>query len=267
MSDPATGAPLAEGEPVLLFDEKHRKYLLHLRADGVFSYHNGTLPHADIIGAGDGSTLKSSNGSPLIALRPRLTDYILKMKRGAQVVYPKELGAILMYADVFPGLAVLEAGTGSGALTMALARAVGPTGRVVSCERREDHARHGHKTIRKGLGGIPEWLDLRVGDVIDALPEVQPDRLILDMPEPWRIIPHAAEHLRPGGVACFYVPTVPQLEEIHRTLDEAGTFLDTETFEIMMRTWNISGRSVRPDHNMVAHTGFLTVTRRVTRSA
>ena len=142
------GRPFADGEPVLLFDEKHRKYLLHLRSDGVFSYHNGTLAHSELIGLADGATILSSNGSPLIAVRPRLADYILKMKRGAQVVYPKEIGAILMYADIHPGLTVLEAGTGSGALTMALTRAVGPTGRVVSVEVRDDHARIGRCAMR-----------------------------------------------------------------------------------------------------------------------
>lgn len=262
-SGAARGRPFAEGEPVLLFDEKHRRYLLHLRADGVFSYHNGTLPHTELIGAEDGATLASSNGAPLIAVRPRLADYILKMKRGAQVVYPKEIGAILMYADIFPGLTVLEAGTGSGALTMALARAVGPSGSVVSVEVRDDHARHGHKTITKGMVGVPEWLDLRVGDVVDVIEEVQPDRLVLDLPEPWQVIPAAASWLRPGGVICCYVPTVPQLQETHRALEAAGVFIDAETFEILLRTWNIKGRSVRPDHAMVGHTGFVTVARRI----
>ena len=260
------GRPFTEGEPVLLFDEKHRRYLLHLRADGTFSYHNGTLAHTDLIGLTDGSTILSSNGSPLIAVRPRLADYILKMKRGAQVVYPKEIGAILMYADIHPGLTVLEAGTGSGALTMALTRAVGPTGRVVSVEVREDHARHGRKTVEKGMVGVPDWLDLRVGDVADVIEEVAPERLVLDLPEPWQVIPPAAHHLRPGGVACFYVPTVPQLQETHRALDETGAFIDVETFEIMLRTWNIKGRSVRPDHSMVGHTGFLTTARRIAPS-
>ena len=266
LARPAAGRPLVEGEPVLLVDDKDRKYLLHLRADGMFKYHHGTLPHGDVIGALDGSTLHSSNGSPLIAMRPRLADYILKMKRGAQVVYPKDVGAILMYADIFPGLTVLEAGTGSGALTMALTRAVGPNGRVVSCELRDDHATHGHKTIRKGLGGIPDWLELRVADVVDVIAEVQPDRLVLDLPEPWAVIPVAADHLRSGGVACFYLPTVPQIQETHRALEETKSFIDIETFEILLRTWNIKGRSVRPDHTMVGHTGFLTVARRISSS-
>ena len=185
---PVLGQPLQEGDPVLLFDDKERKYLLHLRADGVFQYHHGSLSHSVLIGATDGSRHLSSNGSPLIAIRPRMVDYVLKMKRGAQVVYPKDTGAILMYADIYPGLTVLEAGTGSGALTMALTRAVGPTGRVVSCDIRQDHAKHSHKTIAKGLGGIPDWLDLRVADVADVFADVRPDRLVLDVPEPWTVI-------------------------------------------------------------------------------
>ena len=257
------GSRLAEGDPVLLFDEKHRKYLLHLRADGVFSYHNGTLAHAALIGAHDGVTVYSSKDAPLIVIRPRLADYILKMKRGAQIVYPKEIGAILMFADIFPGLTVLEAGTGSGALAMALTRAVGPSGQVVSCELREDHAKHGHKTVSRGLGGIPEWLELRIGDVAEEIANVRPDRLVLDIPEPWSIIPEAATHLRPGGIGCFYVPTVPQIQEIHRALDESEVFIDVETFELLLRTWNVKGRSVRPEHSMIGHTGFITIARRI----
>lgn len=259
------GRPLLEGEPILLLDDKERKYLLRLRADATFQYHHGTLPHSDLIGAPDGSTLFSSNGSPLVAMRPRLTDYILKMRRGAQIVYPKDIGAILMFADIFSGMTVVEAGTGSGALTMALTRAVGPTGRVVSCELRQDHANHGHKMIRRGLGEIPGWLDLRVCDVAEVMAEVQPDRLVLDLAEPWQVIATAAEHLRPGGVACFYLPTVPQLAKIHSALEAAEAFIDIETFEILLRTWNVKGRSVRPDHSMVGHTGFITVARRITK--
>jgi tRNA (adenine57-N1/adenine58-N1)-methyltransferase len=258
-----TSSTFAEGDPVLLFDDKDRKYLLHLRTEGVFHYHHGSLAHSALIGAGDGSRHVSSNGSPLIAIRPRLVDYVLKMKRGAQVVYPKELGAILMYADIYPGLTVLEAGTGSAALTLALARAVGREGCVVSCEIREDHAAHGRKTIKKAMGGIPDWVDLRVADVMDVIADVFPDRLVLDIPEPWTVIKAAGQHLRPGGVGCFYVPTVPQLEETHKALDESSSFIDVESFELMLRTWNVKGRSVRPDHNMVGHTGFLTVARRI----
>lgn len=257
----ADGRPFEEGEPALLIDAKGRKYLLHLRSAGVFQFHLGHLPHAEVIGSPDGSRFVSSKGASLIALRPRLGDYILKMRRGAQVVYPKDLGAILMYADIYPGLTVVEAGTGSGALTMALTRAVGPTGRVVSCEIREDHAAHGRGAIVRRFGHIPDWLELRVGDVLDAVAEEEHDRLLLDLPEPWHVIPAAAATLRSGGIVCSYVPTVPQLQQLHAALDATGRFLDVETFEVLLRTWNVTGRSVRPDHGMVGHTGFVTVGR------
>lgn len=255
------GRPFEVGESALLIDGRGRKYLLHLKSRGVFQFHLGYLPHAEVIGSHEGSRFRSSKGAPLVALRPRLADYILKMRRGPQVVYPKDLGAILVYADIHPGLTVIEAGTGSGALTMALTRAVGPGGRVLSCEMREDHAAHARATIRRRFGEIPDWLELRVGDVTDAVAEVEHDRLVLDLPEPWEVVPAAAGSLRTGGVICSYVPTVPQIDRLRRELDRAGRFMEIETFEIFLRTWNVSGRSVRPDHGMVGHTGFVTVGR------
>ena len=256
-----SGPVFQEGDPALLIDDKGRKYLLHLKAAGVFRYHKGSLDHAEVIGNADGTRFSSTNGAPLIALRPRLGDYILKMKRGPQVVYPKDLGALLMYADIRPGLTIVEAGTGSGALTLALARAVGPTGRIISCELREDHAARGRSTVVRYFGEVPDWLELRIGDVTDTLAEVRHDRLILDLPEPWSVVPAAIESLRPGGVLCSYLPTVPQLQQLRQALDAGGRFVDVETFEVLLRTWRVAGRSVRPDHGMVGHTGFLTVGR------
>lgn len=258
---PPPGRPLAEGEPVLLIDGKGRKYLLHLRADGVFQYHLGALAHAELIGAPDGARLRSSKGAPLTALRPRLGDYLLKMRRGPQIVYPKDLGAVLMYADIHPGLTVVEGGTGSGALAMTLARAVGPTGRVASCEIREDHAAHARAAVVRRFGEVPEWLDLRVGDVAETAAEMDHDRLVLDIPEPWEVVAPALGGLRTGGVLCCYLPTVPQLEQLHGALRGSGRFADVETFEVLLRTWNVTGRSVRPDHGMVGHTGFVTSAR------
>lgn len=257
----AAGDPFREGEPVLLFDDRDRRYLLHLRAEGVFQYHFGSLPHSALIGSPEGGVFRSSKGAPLTALRPRLGDYILKMRRGPQVVYPKDLGAVLLYADIYPGLTVLEAGTGSGALAMTLTRAVGPAGRVISYEVREDHARHGRAALVKHFGELPDWLELRTGDVADGLEEAEADRLVLDIPEPWEAAERAAARMRPGAVVCCYLPTVPQVERLHRALEETGRFIDAETFEVLRRTWNIRGRSVRPDHGMVGHTGFITTAR------
>ena len=203
--------PFAAGEACLLYDAKGRRYLIELIAGASFQYHRGLLPHDDIIGTEEGTRFESSMGSHLLALRPRLADYVLKMGRGATVVYPKDAAAIVMWADIGPGHTVLEAGTGSGGLAMVLARAVDPGGRVVSIERREDHHDRARKLIRGFYGAIPDHLDLRLGDVEDAVADVEPDRLVLDLPEPWHTVPAAVDHLAPGGVFCCYLPTVPQV--------------------------------------------------------
>lgn len=253
---------IAEGEAVLLIDVKGRHFLVKLQKGGQFQYHLGGVAHDEIIGSSDGTTLKTSTGSQLKLLRPRLADYILKMPRGAQVVYPKDIGPILMWADIAVGMTVLEAGTGSGALTTALVRAVGPSGRVVTVERREDHQKTAVKTIRRWFGEIPENLDMRIGDVEEAIAEVAPERIVLDLPEPWHAVPLAAEHQPGGAVFAAYIPTIPQVQQLVETLDESGRFVETEVFETLHRTWNVSGRSVRPDHQMIGHTGFVVVSRR-----
>ncbi len=252
----------AAGDLCLVIDNKDRRYLLSLTETGTFSTHRGVIAHKDIIGSVDGSTFTTEAGGKFVMLHPRLTDYILKMKRGAQVVYPKDIGPILIFGDIRPGSVVLEAGTGSGALTMALVQAVGPTGRVISIERRDDHAAHASATIERWFGEVPETLDLRVGSVEDHVAEIAPDRIVLDLPEPWHTADVAVEHLAPGGVFCSYVPTVPQMQQTVEALRRSGRFLDITNFEALLRTWNVEGRSVRPDHRMVGHTGFVTVARK-----
>lgn len=257
---------LKAGESVLLIDGKGRQYLVRLDPERSFQYHRGVLPHTELIGLTEGSMVESSGGGRLRVLRPRLADYILKMRRGAQVVYPKDLGPILMWADVAPGMTVLEAGTGSGALAMALARAVGPTGRLVSVERRDDHASHARSAIERWFGEIPDHVELRVGEVEEMVGEVAPDRIVLDLPEPWHAAEAAATDQPPGGIFCAYLPTVPQIQTLVETFDRLGAFDEVEVFETLHRTWNIAGRSVRPDHTMVGHTGFVVVGRRVVPS-
>jgi len=253
----------AAGDPCLLFDAKGRRYLIELIPGKEFQYHRGVLAHDAIIGSVEGSRLESSMGMKLVVLRPRLADYTLKMSRGATVVYPKDAGAILMWADIGPGQIVLEAGTGSGALTMALARAVVPGGKVVSLERRDDHHERARKLITGFFGEIPPSIELRTGEVEGAIAAERPDRIVLDLPEPWHSVPLAAEHLSDGGVFCCYLPTVPQCQTVRDAITESGTFLDVMTFEILMREWAVEGRSVRPDHRMIGHTGFITVARKV----
>lgn len=263
MTAPGTGEPFAAGDACLLYDPKERRYLIDLIPGRVFHSHRGAIPHDTIIGSSEGAAIETTNGTFLTVMRPRLADYVLKMSRGAAVVYPKDAGALLVWADIGPGMTVLEAGTGSGGLTMVLARAVGSTGRVVSVERREDHAKLAAKRIGGFFGSVPDWVDLRVGEVVDVVAEVAPHRIVLDVPEPWEVVPAAAEFLPGGGGFACYVPNVPQVEAVRTAMDDAGCFIETSTFEIMMREWSIGGRSVRPSHRMVGHTGFITVGRKI----
>ena len=250
-------------ETVLLIDSKERQYLVRLVNGGSFRYHEGVLPHADIVGTKEGTTLTASGGGRLLVLRPRLADFVLRMPRGAQLVYPKDLGPILVWADIAPGMTIVEGGTGSGALAIGLARAVGPTGRVVSVERREDHADHARKTIRRWFGEVPPQLELRLGEVEDAIADVEPERVVLDVPEPWHAVGVAAAAQPEGAVFCSYLPTVPQVSQLVEAMRETTAFAEIEVSETLHREWNIRGRSVRPAHQMIGHTGFLVVARRV----
>lgn len=251
------------GEACLLVDGRGRHYLVDLDPKGTFQYHVGVLPLSQVIGAPEGSVFRSSGEGRLVALRPRLADYILRMHRGAQVVYPKDIGPIVHWGDIGPGMRVLEAGTGSGALTMALLRAVGPMGTVVSVEERPDHAAGARAAIVRFLGDSLPNLDLRLGRVEDVVEEVAPDRLVLDLPEPWMVVGPAAAGLADGGVLTAYLPTVPQVQRLHDELRRARRFLDVMTFEVLLREWVAEGRSVRPVSQMVGHTGFITVARKV----
>lgn len=252
--------PFEAGDRAILIDQKNRQYLLRLKAGDTYHTHSGTLPHDHLIGADEGSRVETSSGMVLTAFRPRFADFVLKMKRGAQVVYPKDLGPIVTYADVSPGSRVLEAGTGSGALTIALCRAVGQLGKVVSYEIRPEHMAQAVANVEDFFGKIPEWLDLREGDVTEISGE-RFDRCVLDLPQPWDGLPALREVLEPGGVLCAYLPTTVQVQEHVLALAPHG-FLHIETFEVLKRGWHVTERSVRPDHRMVGHTGFLTVARR-----
>jgi tRNA (adenine57-N1/adenine58-N1)-methyltransferase len=254
----------AAGDPCMLYDTKGRQYLIELITGREFHYHRGVLSHDAIIGTEDGTTHESSLGAKLVTLRPRLADYTLKMTRGAAVVYPKDTGEILVWADIAPGMTVLEAGTGSGALAMALTRAVGPGGRVVSVEVRDDHAKKAAKLIRGFFGEIPQELELRQGSVEEHIADVAPGRIVLDLPEPWHSVPAAAEHLTSGGIFCCYLPTVPQVQTVRDALSAEPAFFDASTFEVLRREWAVDGRSVRPSHRMIGHTGFITTARRIT---
>jgi tRNA (adenine57-N1/adenine58-N1)-methyltransferase catalytic subunit len=254
-------APFEPGERVLFVDARGRHYLVRLQTGGTFHTHGGSVAHDLVLGRHQGLTVETTGGMVLTVFRPRLADVVLKMPRGAQVVYPKDLGTILVYADVFPGSRVLEAGTGSGALTLALCRATGPQGRVVSYELREEHLTQAVANIEAFHGKLPEWLDLRAGDLRDVAGTGERyDRVILDLPEPFGALDALREVLEPGGIVCAYLPTTIQIQQLVLALEQKG-FHHEETFETLHRSWHVTNRSVRPDHRMIGHTGFITVAR------
>jgi tRNA (adenine57-N1/adenine58-N1)-methyltransferase catalytic subunit len=254
------GEPLTAGERVLLLDAKGRRFLVRLEPGGTFHFHGGALPHDLVIGSEEGTAVHTTTGAELLCFRPRLADFVLKMGRGAQVIYPKDLGPILVYTDIFPGARVLEAGSGSGALTIALCRAVGAEGRVVSYELRDEFREIARRNAEEFFGKVPAWLDLRPGDVREVQGETF-HRVVLDMPEPWGVLETTTSALLPGGVMCGYLPTTGQVQTLVAAMTEAG-FAEIQTFEVMLRTWHVEPRSIRPDHRMVAHTGFITVGRK-----
>jgi len=255
---------LKNSERIHLVDKKGRQYALTLKAGETFQYSGQTIAHDDLIGRADGSLVMLSRGKRMLALRPTLSEYVLKMPRGAQVIYPKDLAMVTIWADIYPGARVFESGTGSGALTMALLRAVGERGSIVSYEAREDFARTAMTNIERYLGPAAN-LTVRKRDTYEGIdPADAPfDRVVLDLPEPWRVVPHAVHALRSGGLYLSFVPTVPQVMQTVEALERAAVFGLIQTFETLLRTWNIQGRSVRPDHRMVAHSGFITVARKV----
>ena len=245
----------ADGEQVLLIDTKKRRYLITLAADKEFHSHSGTVAHSAIIGTAEGTTFRSSHGMYYTVIRPTLAEFVLKMPRGAQVIYPKDLGPMLLLADVFPGARVLESGIGSGALSMTMLRYGAD---IVGYELRDDFAARAAKNVAAFLG--EEALDryrIEVRDCYEGIDETDLDRVVLDLPEPWQVVKHAERALHPGGIFLAYTPQITQAAQLRETL-HASAFGMAETVEVLHRSWHIEGQSVRPDHRMVAHTGFLT---------
>jgi tRNA (adenine57-N1/adenine58-N1)-methyltransferase len=293
--------PFATGDQVQLTDPKGRMHQIVLAAGGTFHTHRGQLSHDDLIGAPEGSVVTAVGGTAYVALRPLLADYTLAMKRGAAIIYPKDAAQILAYADIFPGSRVLEAGAGSGALSSWLLRAIGPTGQLVSFERRPDFAAIAQANVVKYFGDSPSWWTLAVGDLsakaaldfIQTNPPSPPaeagrwhdtspgldgtgegtgegtdeaelfDRVMLDMLAPWECVADAATALIPGGLVCCYVATTTQLSRVTEELRAHGGFFEPAAWETMMRGWHLDGLAVRPEHRMIGHTAFLVTARRL----
>lgn len=253
-------AVLKVGERVVLVDRKERRYVLTLQAGATFHTHAGLVPHDDIVGRDEGATVRSTHGSPYIVLRPTLAEFVLKMPRGAQVIYPKDLGPLMMLADIYPGARVFESGVGSGALSMTMLRA---GARITAYELRADFADRATRNVRDFLGADAlERYTVEQRDTYDGIDDIEVDRCVLDLPEPWRVVPHAAKVLRGGGIIAAYTPSIVQVMQLREALVLHG-FLFCETIEVLNRSWHIEGMAVRPDHRMVAHTGFLTTARLV----
>jgi len=255
------------GDKVQLTGPKGRLNTIVLSVGGRFGSHKGDLMHDDIIGQPQGSVIANQSGIEYLALKPLLTDYVLSMPRGAAIVYPKDAAQIVVEADIFPGAVVVEAGVGSGSLSSYLLRAIGDSGRLISFERREEFAQIAKANVTNLLGKAPANWDIHLGSLETELPLLvatqSVDRAVLDMLAPWECIEAVADALKPGGVLICYVATVTQLSRTHEALRDFGGFTEAVAWESMVRTWHLDGLAVRPDHRMIAHTGFLISARRL----
>jgi tRNA (adenine57-N1/adenine58-N1)-methyltransferase catalytic subunit len=263
VSGRATG-PFREGDSVQLTDPKGRLHTVVLQPGKTFHTHRGAVAHDDLIGRPEGIVVTASpSGTPYLALRPLLADFVLSMPRGAAVVYPKDAAQVVAMGDVFPGARVLEAGAGSGALTCSLLRAVGESGRVTSYERRDDFAEVARRNVERFFGGPhPAW-ELRSGDVAKHPADEPVDRVVLDILAPWEVLDAAVAALVPGGVLVGYVATTTQLSRLVEGLREHGRFTEPAAWETLVRPWHVVGLAVRPEHRMVGHTAFLVSARRL----
>lgn len=252
-----------EGDTAALTDSKGRQHTVILQPGGALHTHRGVVPHDELIGADEGTVVRTGSGAEYLAMRPLLADYTLKMRRGATVVYPKDAAQIVAMSDIFPGARVAEAGAGSGALSCWLLRAVGDDGMVSSYERRTDFADIARRNVERFFGCLPAAWQLTVGEIGDTLAETDLDRVILDMPAPWECLDAVAKALTPGGVVCCYVASTTQLARVVENLRSQGHFTEPGAWETMVRSWHVEGLAVRPEHRMVGHTGFLVTARRL----
>jgi tRNA (adenine57-N1/adenine58-N1)-methyltransferase len=259
--------PFRAGDRVQLTGPKGRMHTITLEPGKLFHSHKGPIAHDDLIGLPDGSVVANQVGIEYLALRPLLSDFVMSMPRGAAIVYPKDAAQILAQADVFPGATVVEAGVGSGALSLWLLRAIGPTGRLLSFERREEFADVARGNVATFHGSDPQNWSITLGDLAEALPGQAPaasvDRVVLDMLAPWECIEAVSEALKPGGVLLCYIATVTQLSRVAEAIRATGWYTDPVSSETMVRGWHVQGLAVRPDHRMIAHTGFLLTARRL----
>jgi tRNA (adenine57-N1/adenine58-N1)-methyltransferase len=263
MSNSSIDRSFVVGDRVQLTDAKGKMHTITLVADREWHTHNGWLVHNEVIGKPEGSVVETTGGLKFLAFRPLYADYVLSMPRGATIVYPKDAAMIVGMADIAPGVRVLEAGVGSGALSIAMLKAVGPTGYLSSFERRDEFAEIATKNVTDYFGERPANWDLTVGSVQEAIHPHKFDRIILDMLAPWDCVDMAASVLEPGGVFMSYVATTTQLSQVAEAIKASAQFTEPESFESIVRGWHHEGLAVRPQHRMIGHTGFLIMSRRL----
>ena len=253
--------PFTPGEIVLLVDPDGKRFLVRLAEQDSLHHHRGAVRHADVIGQAEGTLVRSSQGRLFAAVRPRLIDYVLDMPRRSGIVYPKDAANLVAWADIAPGQRVLEAGVGSGALTLALLRAVGERGQVIGYEARADFIELALSNIHAFGAGSAGNLLLRERDVYAGLIDTDLDRVVLDLPEPWRVLPYLPGALHPGGWVAAYTPSIVQVSHFVEALRATHQYVQVETHEVLLRAWHIHDQAVRPEQQMVGHTGFLSVAR------
>lgn len=256
--------PFVEGDHVQLRGPKGKLHTITLESGGQYHTHKGALAHDDLLGQPEGSVVTSTYGAQYLALRPLLGDFVMSMARGAAIIYPKDAAQIVALADIAPGHHVLEAGVGSGALTLSLLRAVGEQGSVTSIERREEFADIARANVMTYAGQQPPQWRCEVGDFQDValtLGASSVDRVVLDMLAPWECIPAVEHVLQPGGVFAVYVATVTQLSRVVEAVRESGRFTQALSEEVLIRPWHVEGLAVRPEHRMIGHTGFVMTAR------
>jgi len=254
-----------EGDFVEIIDKKGKRYIFRLQKGKEFCFHQGKIEHNQIIGKEKGSLILTSRGEKVFVFSPLLLNFVLKMKRGAQIIYPKDIGHILVWGEIYPGLKILEAGTGSGALTIFLLKFTQGKGKIISYERRKEFLENAKRNIKNYFGTLPANLILRQRDIYKEgilKEDYNLDRIIFDLPEPWRALKFAKEALKPGGILICYNPTTIQMYQIKEELDKIGGFYFEGMFEILQRRWKIEKNSIRPVDRMVAHTGFIFVARK-----
>ena len=246
-----------DGEKALFIDSKKRRYLVTLNVEGEFHSHAGFVPHTQLIGTEPGKIVESTKGARYTVLRPTLEDFVVEMPRGAQVIYPKDLAPMCMLGDIHPGVRVFETGIGSGALSMTMLRW---GAHITGIELREDFLNRAQTNVRSFLGEAAlDRYDVQIRDAYEGIDGQDFDRVVLDLPEPWNVVPHAEKVLRKGGLLVAYTPSITQAVQVRQCF--GNYWIEARTMEVLHRTWHIEGMAVRPDHRMVAHTAFLTVAR------